>query len=1832
MRLFFGRGILAAVAFFLLTFGTGSAALASTLSGTVYGGSRALPNATVTLSNESTAAQVGSVTTDANGFYSFTVGDGTYDLSIAPPSGSSFGQSLVKAISVAGADVTQNVVLVSDAILLSGKVVTSTGTGIQNLLVQLNDQASGRTVAQVYTDANGGYSFPVSAATYSINVYGGSLYTGYCGADGSYTQCVPNVPTPQSFYGYNLVYNLAVASDTTKNITIPIVTLSGKTVDGGGNPLGNVVIAQSSSISATSGSYTVYNNSSSYPVKSDASGNYSMSLIAGNGYSMTLTPPAGNGVGLTVLSGISVTADTTRDLALNPLVNLSGKVSTSGGTGIQNLLVQLNDQATGRTVSQGFTDANGNYSFAVGSGSTYAINVYGGSLYYGYCGANSTYQQCVPNVPAPQTFYGYNLVRNLTVTGNTTQDITIPIVTLSGKTTGGGGAPVGNVVIAQAGSISTSAGSYNVYNNSSTYPVKSDASGNYSMSLIGGNGYSMTLTPPSGAGVGLTAVSGINAPTDTTRDLVLKSLVTLSGKVALADGTGVKNVLVQVSDQASGTTVAQGFSDADGHYSYQVGSGGTYYINLYGGSLYWGYCGTDGSYTQCAPNVPAPQTFYGYYVVRNLTVTADTTQNMTLPIVTLSGKTTDANGVGIANVLVSQSGSISTSNGSFNVYNDSSSSPVKSDASGNYSMSLIAGSGYSETITPPSASFAQTILSGISVTRNTLQNIILPYRNTTAPKIISGPTASSITSSGAVVQWQTDKPTQGGVKYGTANPPTSTLEESGYVTNHSAILSGLSANTLYYLSVYGKDAAGNEAAASEVVSFTTEQTKRTLPPVFTVGPDVTSITQNGATITWTTDEPTTGVISYGTTPFFGKTASDTTLSTSHTVTVTGLDAATKQYFKVTATDNLGNPSTDSSVIYFTTLEAPDTKAPVITNGPMRTSTTDTSVTITWITDEPATSGVSLNDGTNYIVYTDTTLTTSHSVVISKLTPSTAYSYVVSSTDAVGNGPTLSAAKSFTTDQAADTTAPVFTQVPIVKNTTHQSADLYWVTDEPSSCSIEYGTGSDLGQSDSKAALITKHNRPLTGLLPGTTYYFRVKATDAAGNYSYSKTASFTTDVIPRTAPPVITRSGEIVYSSDTTATVAFSTDEPCNTVVEYGPNGSTANRASNSDKVTDHQVALTNLTANTSYSVQVSCTDMAGNTVVASAGKPSTMMAFNFAHVLSDVVVGSTGSLGFTTASQPDTTPPVITVTPAATAVTTSMAYITWSTDKIADSQVFYGLPGQNTPKTAGDIVQVTGHSVALTNLAPNTAYEFKVQSTDPSNNTVVSSTYTFTTASAARTAPPVITAISASAVTSSQILVTWTTDEPATTLLNYGTNAGALTAQASVAGLTTTHAVTLYNLVPGTTYYLVPGSTDSFGNSAQGSLKALTLAGLTPVSYTVSTSAGAGGSLSPATQTIYGGYQLALAVTPQFGYQVGSVTGCGGTLSGNVYTTAAVTANCTVSATFTPDPTVTGTVTLTTVARPAGGTYAGGTLLVQLVNGDRSANVYYTTDGSTPSTASRRYLAPIPVSGNVTLKYFAQDGTATEQVKSATYTAALTGQPAASFAGLVSGTTFTVSRSEGGSAPVSVYSGSQTSFVDSGTLKPNTTYTYSVSSDTGGDAPLLTIRTPLYNGWNVVGVPFDTSGVTAASVFATPVSAVYQWIPTGASAESSNSVLGSYRTVTSLAPGNGYFVKANNGSTMLAYSGNPVSTPVSVNLLPGWTMISNPTQQNLSNLGAVWKLDGVSLADAINAGTVGGGLYWWNGTTYDSWSIIGDNPQVEPWKGYWILNLDGVAHTLTIR
>ncbi len=76
--------------------------------------------------------------------------------------------------------------------------------------------------------------------------------------------------------------------------------------------------------------------------------------------------------------------------------------------------------------------------------------------------------------------------------------------------------------------------------------------------------------------------------------------------------------------------------------------------------------------------------------------------------------------------------------------------------------------------------------------------------------------------------------------------------------------------------------------------------------------------------------------------------------------------------------------------------------------------------------------------------------------------------------------------------------------------TNRSATLTVVTSEDCRLSLEYGNSTLYGQILSNATLATTHVFALTGLSEGTTYHYRINATDGAGNFNMSCDYTFST--------------------------------------------------------------------------------------------------------------------------------------------------------------------------------------------------------------------------------------------------------------------------------------------------------------------------------------------------------------------------------------------------------------------------------------------------------------------------------------------------------------------------------------------------------------------------------------------------------------------------------------------------------------------------------------------------------------------------------------------------
>jgi regulation of enolase protein 1 (concanavalin A-like superfamily) len=94
----------------------------------------------------------------------------------------------------------------------------------------------------------------------------------------------------------------------------------------------------------------------------------------------------------------------------------------------------------------------------------------------------------------------------------------------------------------------------------------------------------------------------------------------------------------------------------------------------------------------------------------------------------------------------------------------------------------------------------------------------------------------------------------------------------------------------------------------------------------------------------------------------------------------------------------------------------------------------------------------------------------------------------------------------------DGTPPAISNVQVSKNAL--AAKLTWTTDEPATSQVQYGPDSAYGSSAGASGLTQSHSVRLQRLSCGTTYHYRVRSVDEAGNVGSSPDATLTTSPCP----------------------------------------------------------------------------------------------------------------------------------------------------------------------------------------------------------------------------------------------------------------------------------------------------------------------------------------------------------------------------------------------------------------------------------------------------------------------------------------------------------------------------------------------------------------------------------------------------------------------------------------------------------------------------------------------------------------------------------------------
>jgi chitodextrinase len=332
---------------------------------------------------------------------------------------------------------------------------------------------------------------------------------------------------------------------------------------------------------------------------------------------------------------------------------------------------------------------------------------------------------------------------------------------------------------------------------------------------------------------------------------------------------------------------------------------------------------------------------------------------------------------------------------------------------------------------------------------------------------------------------------------------------------------GLAAATSYSYRVRAVDAAGNNSGYSNTSSAATPAVADTTPPTAPANLMATAASASQINLAWTASTDNVGVTGYKVERCTGAACTNfvqIAASTGITFNDTGLTASTSYSYRVRANDAAGNNSGYSNSASATTPAAADTTPPTAPTNLAATAASATQINLSWTasTDNVGVTGYKVErcSGAGCSNFVQIATPTGITFNDTGLTASTSYSYRVRANDAAGNNSAYSNTASTTTPAVADTTPPTApTNLTATAASTTQ-INLSWTASTDNvgvtGYKLERCTGAACANFV-QIATPTGITFNDTGLTAFTSYSYRVRANDAAGNNSgYSNTASATT--------------------------------------------------------------------------------------------------------------------------------------------------------------------------------------------------------------------------------------------------------------------------------------------------------------------------------------------------------------------------------------------------------------------------------------------------------------------------------------------------------------------------------------------------------------------------------------------------------------------------------------------------------------------------------------------------------------------------------------------------
>ncbi|MFH1597791.1 MAG: fibronectin type III domain-containing protein [Patescibacteria group bacterium] len=657
-----------------------------------------------------------------------------------------------------------------------------------------------------------------------------------------------------------------------------------------------------------------------------------------------------------------------------------------------------------------------------------------------------------------------------------------------------------------------------------------------------------------------------------------------------------------------------------------------------------------------------------------------------------------------------------------------------------------------------------------------------------APSLVGNPGAETRIQS-ATIEWLTDRECSSFVEYGETTAYGSEAGQDDHLSSHSVNLIGLEPDTTYHYRVKFTDEDDNTGYSGDYTFETADAPSA--PTSLAVAP--TSNTTNSFKFTW--GEPVDeGVTIEGYYYSINQEPSVTNSSYTAQTTLGPGPYATQQgtnTFYIVAIDDAGNINYDNhaSIEFEANTAAPGAPTNMLIIDSSDRYTEKYMLTLTW--DPPTTISSGEGEEVAYIIkrstdnktFEDISETQSIAYIDTSLSNETTYYYKVTAKDNAG---AQSAASTVVSEipEGRYRTPPTISAGPTVTPDSF-TATITWETDREADSHAEYGLTEDLGEEQGTIEESDDHTVVLEGLNAETKYYYRIRSRDIDGNIALSSISSLTTLEAPRVSEVVV--SDIKLYE----ATISWKTNKETTSLIDYGTTtdyGSVVYDTTGSSTLS-HTLKLSGLSDGTTYHFRPTGLDATDN-------------------------APESGDYAFTTL----TFPRVLSVSSENKAE--GQTEVKWTTNVPTTSEVEYG--NEDTPsKTQGNTALVTDHSVLVFGLEDATTYQFTVRGRDQFGYEAVSPEESFTTLE--DTTPPIISDVRYEANTvgsgdtaSVQIIVSWMTNEPTSSQLEYGEGLSSSTYTGSTdvnPELVIDHIMVIKDLEPARTYHFRVVATDKADN-----------------------------------------------------------------------------------------------------------------------------------------------------------------------------------------------------------------------------------------------------------------------------------------------------------------------------------------------------------------------------------------------------------------------------------